>query len=74
MISLVKDNYALKESDFVMFDGGSTTTKIYNEKIGKWIKLSYFADGGRAGYNNSEETKKILDLVDDLIIKYNIKK
>ena len=69
---LVKDNYTLKKSDFVMFDGGSTTKEIYNKKIGEWIKLSYFADGSRSGYNESEETKKILDFVDGLTEKYNI--
>lgn len=69
---LVQDNYTLKKSDLVMFDVGSTTTEIYNKKIGKWIKLSYSADGGYSGYNESEETKKILDLVDDLTEKYNI--
>ena len=69
---LVEDNYKSQKSDFVVNDLGYFTEKVYNKKIGKWIKLSYFADGGKSGYNDCEETEKILNYVDTLTEKYNI--
>ena len=51
-----------------MFDAGVTEKKIYNSKDKKWITLYKFGD--TMGYNNTEETKEIIELTDLLYEKY----
>lgn len=49
-------------------DSGLTEKKIYNNKEKKWILL--YQCGDIMGYNDTEETKKILELTEQLYKKY----
>lgn len=52
----------------VMWDAGVTEKKIYNNKEDKWITLYQYGD--TMGYNNTEETKEIIELTEQLYEKY----
>lgn len=52
----------------VMWDAGVTEKKIYNNKENKWITLYEYGD--TMGYNNTEETKEIIELTEQLYEKY----
>ena len=49
-------------------DVGTTVNEIYNDKLNNWIILD--KSGGENGGNNSEESKRIKELVDMLYEKY----
>lgn len=49
-------------------DAGITEKKIYNDKEKKWIVL--YQCGNIMGYNDTEETKKIIELTEQLYKKY----
>ena len=63
----VQDKFEVDNS-FQLFDAGTTVDKIYNDKLNKWIILD--KRGNDNGSNNSEESKKIQELVDKLYEKY----
>lgn len=51
-----------------MDDAGITEKQIYNNKEQKWITLYKFGDS--MGYNNNEETRKVIELTNQLYEKY----
>lgn len=60
------DFYVLEGATF--FDAGTTIDKIYSDKINDWIiifKRDYYY-----GYNNTEEGRRIRELVNELYEKY----
>lgn len=52
----------------VMWDSGVTEKKIYNSQKSKWITLYEYGD--TMGYNDTEETKEIIELTEQLYEKY----
>lgn len=52
----------------VMWDAGVTEKKIYNSKKSKWITLYEYGD--TMGYNDTEYTKEIIELTEQLYEKY----
>ena len=63
----VQDKFEVDNS-FPMFDAGTIVNKIYNDKLNKWIILDKSGDDN--GSKDSEESKKIKELVDKLYEKY----
>ena len=59
---------SFKGSMEAMSDAGVTEKKIYNNKKNKWITLYQF--GYTMRYNDTEETKEIIELTEQLYEKY----
>lgn len=81
LADLVKENYVSDDdpnywlnpegTKFRMekwFDAGITEKKIYNSIDKKWITL--YTNGDKMGYNDTEESKKIIELTNELYKKY----
>ena len=51
-----------------MWDAGITEKKIYNNKGKRWITLYQYGD--TMGYNETSETKEIIELTELLYEKY----
>ena len=49
-------------------DTGFTEEKIYSNKEKKWIIL--YQSGDIIGYNDTDETKEIIELIEQLYTKY----
>lgn len=63
----VQDEYKVDNKN-QMSDAGTTTNKIYNNKLNEWIIL--YKGGDDNGSNDSETSKEIKELVDNLYEKY----
>lgn len=63
----VEDKYE-KNDKIQLFDAGTSTRKIYSDRLGKWIILS--KGGDSMGKNNTETSIEILEFVEELKQKY----
>ncbi len=67
LANMVEDKYE-KSSIPGTYDGGTFSKQIYNENLSKWIVLSKTGDS--MGKNSTEESKRILELTNQLYDKY----
>ena len=64
----INSNYINRTNSANFFDAGLIEKKIYNSKEEKWIIL--YQSGDINGYNDTEETEKIIELTQQLYGKY----
>lgn len=64
----INSNYVDRTNSANFFDAGLIEKKIYNSKEKKWILL--YQSGDKNGYNDTEETEKIIELTQQLYKKY----
>ena len=64
----IDSNYINRTNSANLFDAGFIEKKIYNSKGKKWIIL--YQSGDKNGYNDTEETEKIIELTQQLYEEY----